>query len=248
MVGALNGLTPATHLVEHDAEREEIAPRVDLVARGVLRAHVAVLALEPDAPGVFDRARLERAACLRDAEVGHLHFALERQENVLRRHIEVNDVERHVRLVAAPMRVVEALRDLGRDVDRHLDRELLLRAPAPREERREVEPADVLHRHVVGIGRRHAALHRAGREAEIEDLHDVRVREANGELRLVDEHLHELVRLRELRKDALDDDDFFEALDAVALGLEDLGHAALAEPLEEAVAPERRVHGKPGEP
>ena len=68
------------------------------------------------------------------------------------------------------------------------------------------------------------------------------MREAHRELRLVDEHLDELIALGELREDALDDDDLLEALDAVALGLEDLGHAALAETFEKAIAPEGRIH------
>jgi hypothetical protein len=208
----------------------------------VLGAHVAELALELARARVLDAGRLEHAHRLRDAEVGDLHLALEREEDVLRRHVEVDDVEGLVLLVAPAMRVVETLRDLGGDVHRHLDRDLHLLATAACEERREVEPADVLHCHVVRVGGGHAADHRARREAEVEDLHHVGVREANGELRLVDEHLHELIALGERREDALDDDDLLEALDAVALGLEDLGHAALAEPLEEAIAPEGRVH------
>ena len=112
----------------------------------------------------------------------------------------MHDVERLVLLVATAMRVVEPLRDLGGDVDRHLDGDLHLLATAPREERREVEPAHVLHRHVVGVGRGHAADDGAGRDAEVEDLHDVRVREAHRELRLVDEHLDELIALGELRR------------------------------------------------
>ena len=58
----------------------------------------------------------------------------------------------------------------------------------------------------------------------------------------MDEHLHELLAPRELGQDALDDEDLLEALDAVALGLEDLRHAALPEPLEQAIATERGVH------
>jgi hypothetical protein len=42
--------------------------------------------------------------------------------------------------------------------------------------------------------------------------------------------------------EGLDDDDFLEALDAVALGLEHLGHAPLSEALEQAVSSESRVH------
>jgi hypothetical protein len=74
---------------------------------------------------------------------------------------------------------------------------------------------DVLHRDEV----------RALGAAELEDLADVRVRELPDDLRLVDEHLDEVAVLAHRRQDPLDRDDLLEALDAVALGLEDLGHA-----------------------
>ena len=93
------------------------------------------------------------------------------------------------------------------------------------EQRREVHARDVLHRDEV----------RALGLAEVEHLHDVRVRERDRDLRLVDEHLDEARVLAELGQDALDDEDLLEALDAVRLGLEDLGHAAASELLEQLV-------------
>ena len=69
------------------------------------------------------------------------------------------------------------------------------------------------------------------------------MREADRELRLVDEHVDEPLALGELGQDPLDDEDLLEAFDAEALGLEDLGHAALAEPLQQAVAAKGLVHG-----
>ena len=88
---------------------------------------------------------------------------------------------------------------------------------------------DVLHRDEV----------RAVDPAELEDLTDVRVRELTGDLRLVDEHLDEVAVLAHRREDPLDGDDLLEALDAVALGLEDLGHPADADALEQQVLAER---------
>jgi hypothetical protein len=46
----------------------------------------------------------------------------------------------------------------------------------------------------------------------------------------------------EVRQDSLDDEDFFEALHAKALGLEDFRHAPLAEALEQSIATKRNVH------
>jgi hypothetical protein len=53
--------------------------------------------------------------------------------------------------------------------------------------------------------------------------------------RLVQEHLDEALLLGEVRQDALDGDALLEALDAGALGDEDLGHAARGEAFEHAV-------------
>src|SRR5205814_9930986 len=80
---------------------------------------------------------------------------------------------------------------------------------------------------------------RAVDPTELEDLTDVRVRELSGDLRLVDEHLDEVAVLAHRRQDSLDRDDLLEALDAVALGLEDLCHAADADAIEQQVFPER---------
>ncbi len=229
---------PGDALVEQRAEREEVAARVDGLAARLLGAHVPELALEH----LLGRGLVDRAARLGDAEVGDLDLALEREEHVLRRHVAVDDAERAHVLVAPAVRVVEALGDLGRDVRAHLHGEGGVLPAGARERAREVEPVHVLHRDVERVGRR-ARLSDVGGLAEIEDLHHVRVREAHGELGLVDEHVDELGAARELGQDALDDEDLLEALDAVALGLEDLRHAALAQPLQQAVATECGVHG-----
>ena len=101
----------------------------------------------------------------------------------------------------------------------------------------------VLHRDVVGVGRLRARADVARRRlAEVEHLHDVGVRQADRELGLVDEHVDEVLAARELGQDPLDDEDLLEALDAIALGLEDLRHAALPEALEQAIATECGVH------
>ena len=60
----------------------------------------------------------------------------------------------------------------------------------------------------------------------------------HGDLRLVDEHRDELFVLGDVREDALDGEQPLEALDAERLGLEDLGHTADVDPLEEVVLPE----------
>jgi hypothetical protein len=237
--GAAEGVHPGDALVEEAAEREEVAPRVDVFAGGLLGAHVGEFALELPRACVLDARGLERTTGLGDAEVGDLDLALVGEEHVLRRHVAVHDAQGDVVLVAAAVGVVEPLRHLARDVHARLEREGEGEPARAREERGHVEPVHELHRHEVRARVAGAGL----RDAEVEHLDDVRVREAHGELRLVDEHVDEERALGELGQDALDDDDLLEALDAEALRLEDLGHAALAEPLEQPVAPERSSLG-----
>ena len=63
---------------------------------------------------------------------------------------------------------------------------------------------DVLHREEVA-----AAL-----DADVVDLRDVRVVKRRRQTRFVEEHVHEVLVVGVLRKDALDDDQLLEALDA----------------------------------
>jgi hypothetical protein len=95
------------------------------------------------------------------------------------------------------------------------------------EDRAHVLAAHVLERDEVAV----ADL------TELEDLRDVRVRELHRDLRLVDEHRDELLVLGDRREDALDGDHALEALHAEGLRLEDLGHAADVDALEEQYFP-----------
>ena len=118
------------------------------------------------------------------------------------------------------MRVVKALRGFGDDVSAHPRGQTNALRACRRDQHAEVGSFDVLHREDVPFG----ALVR-----EVVHLDHVRVVEACGELRLVDEHRLEASRRAEARKDALDDDDLLGALGTTLLGDEDLRHAAFAE-------------------
>jgi hypothetical protein len=174
---------------------------------------------------VFDAARRR----LGDAEVDDLDLAFVRDEDVLRRAVAVDDLEGAAQRVALLVRVVETLEDLGDDEARHRHRDLLLQLARAVLELEQILAPDVLHRdEVSALG-----------AAELEDLADVRMRELPDDLRLVDEHLDELAVLAHRREDPLDRDDLLEPLDAVALGLEHLGHATDGDPIEEEVFTER---------
>ena len=94
------------------------------------------------------------------------------------------------------------------------------------------------HATPIGVAPRHELhrdVERAAGAAEVVDADDVRVLEADRDLRLVDEHVDEVVVLDEVREDALDGDQALEPLGAEGLRLEHLGHAAHPDALEEEV-------------
>ena len=68
--------------------------------------------------------------------------------------------------------------------------------------------------------------------------------EARRELRLLDEHLDEGRVLRQVRQDALDDEDPLEARGPLDAPLVDLGHPPTADALEERVLAELNRLGK----
>ena len=98
--------------------------------------------------------------------------------------------------VGGAVRVLEPLGDVGDDAQR--DRPA---APARRASRSassdllQVDAVHVLHGDEVVV---------VADLAEVEDLHDVRVREPRRDARLVEEHLHELLDRRPGGQDALD--------------------------------------------
>ena len=217
-------------LVEHDAAREHVAAPIDRNAADLLGRHVAELALEDAGLRLVALVR-----GLRDAEVDDLDLALERHEDVLRRHVAVDEVELAAGLIALVVRVVEALTQLHDDEARLRDRHRLADLAAPIEHAAEIAAMNVLERDVVA----------AVDDAKIEDLRDVRVVQLDGELGLLDEHADELFVLRNVRKDPLDGNQPFEPLDSERLRAKHLGHAADVDPLEQIIFSDRSrlLHG-----
>ncbi len=223
-------------LVEDRAEREHVAARVELFASALLGRHVGELALE--------RALLRLRALvrpLRDAEVRNLDGAVVRHEDVRRRDVAVDDVERLAAGAALFVRVVQAGRRRGDDPDgvrQRKWRRLPRRAVGGR-------VGDLrLRLHELAQVRAEHVLHREERRlavrADVVDLGDVRVRERRREARLVEEHAQQLGLEGVLRQDALDDDELLETFDADAGQPRevDLGHAPDGEPPDELVAAE----------
>ena len=163
------GLLPREELVEDDAEREEVAPAVDRVPRDLLGRHVV------RRPEELSRRREVRLLGLGDPEVGDLHLALGRDDDVRRLHVPVDD--------AAAVGVVERLGDLADDLGDTFERERGLLD----EELLDVLPLDVLHRDERRF--------RGGILPDVVNRHDVRVGEDARGLRLPQEALLELALL-----------------------------------------------------
>ena len=203
-------------LVEDGAQREEVRAPVQLAPLGLLRGHVAVLALDLAALGLGGALH-----GLGDAEVDELHRALVGHEDVLGADIPVHDVERLAGAVLLVVGVVQGVADPEHDVKRHAhgDDPLLLAEPAVEEA--QVLALNVLHGDEVLV----VAL------AELEDLPDIGVIQIGGDLGLVDEHGDEVFVVRHVRQDPLDGEELLKALSAGGPPEEDLGHAASADTL-----------------
>ena len=176
-------------------------------------------------PGSVRPARSDRA---RDAEVGELHLALERDEDVVGGDVAVHEPERaghasESRCACASPRATSAATWTARGTPkRHAQ------LARPLGDAAEVAAAHELHRDVVA----------AVDLVELEHLDDVGVAEARGEPRLLDEHPDEVAPRGVLAADELQRDLLHDALGAGHLGAPDVGHAARGEGLDEPVLAE----------
>jgi hypothetical protein len=189
------------HLVEHATEAVEVTAAVGVVAAGrLLRAHVQGRA---DAQsGLCQPRSAGRADSARDAEVGYARMTA-REHDVLGLDVAVDDV--------VAVRVRERIGDLARDLERVIDRQLLLAC----------EP--VSQRTALDV--RHDVVEEAVRFARIVERQDVRVIETGRDLDLAQEPVRP-EHGREIRLEDLDGD---RATVLQILGEPDGGHAAASE-------------------
>ena len=151
-------------LVQHAGEAVLIAATVGALVERLLGAHVLRRADDESRAG--DARRLRGARGERDAEVGDHRLALV-DEDVLRLDVAMDDVAR--------VRVVERRRDLPRDGDGVVDREIAL-AVEPVAERLALEEGHDVEQLAVGVAR-------------VEQRDDVRMAEPRGDLDLAQEAL-----------------------------------------------------------
>ena len=144
----------------------------------------------------------------------------------MRADVAVDDLERAPRAVLHLVRFVQAGAGVGQHAQEHPRRDPEPLALARAVELRERVALDVLHGQVEDL----VLL------AEVEDLRDVRVLDARGDARFVEEHLLEAHVRRELREDCLDGDELLEAVFAPLPRDPDARHPALGDGAEQLVA------------
>ncbi len=211
---------------EHHAER----PHVDAAIRGLafelLGREVRELALHLAGRGLV--VAMPRA---RDAEVEHPRGSVVADEEVLRAHVAVHDLEELTGLVTELVRGVQAFARVDhepRDHPRALVAERGGRARGLAEHAVQRLTHEIRHREVVD----------ALDLAELVHAADVRVVDARRDARLVEEHRREAWVAREVRVDALERDELLEAAWALRLREEHGAHAAARELVAEHVGPE----------
>ena len=138
---------------------------------------------------------------LRDAEVDELHLAVVGDEDVVRAHVAVNDAERAASVVTKFVSAVQSRGSIGDDARRDERVERLSDARRFTEHFVKRLTVQVFHRDEV----------RAAEVADLVGLDDVRVIEARGEPRFVEEHPPKGSVLGKRGPEPLDDHELVEA-------------------------------------
>ena len=210
------------HLVHHDAEREQIDATVDRLSLQLLGREIRRLALHRPRLGDLDRV-LER----RHAEVEQLHAPRRGDDDVGRRDVAVDGIQRPAVAVAQAVDVVQRAAHLARHVSDDRRRRLAVRRAQRAQDARQRRPLDVFERQ-----EQHAVVF-----AEVVDVDDVGVVQQPQQLGFVDEHANELGVVTVRRENPLDDDVAREPARTQRPRLEHLGHPPDTQRVQQLVAP-----------
>ena len=177
------------HFPQADAHREHVRAAVDFLGPSLLGRHVRDLALELARPG-----HREARGGPGDAEIRDAGDAVDADQDVVRRHVAVHDLERPPLVVGPFVSGVEPGERVEHDAHGHAGRDGLLLLRGAVEEVPGRVPLDVLHDEVVAsVGR-----------ADLEDGDDVGVMDPRRQARFVEEHLDELGVPRQVLVQPLD--------------------------------------------
>ena len=201
------------HLPEHDAERIDVDASVDLAAGELLGGHVSELAFEPGA-GV---GHVEAVSGLRDAEVDDLHLAARAEQDVLRADVAVDHLQELTGVVAGLVGGMQAGSGPHDEGSRRLGLQPTTHLRQRHQELGQRRAVHVLH---------HQEVAAVGALPQLLDGHDVRVRDASCDSRLVDEHLDELLVVGEVVLQHLDRHVSLETGRPRALTQVERGHSA----------------------
>jgi hypothetical protein len=177
-------LASGDELVEHRAEREEVAALIDALSEGLLRRHVERRADD----GVVGGVRRERLRELGQTEVGDLGAPGPRQHDVARFDVAVDD--------ALGVRVLETETDLVDDGEGEVGTD----GPPALEHFLDAVPLDELHDDLVAVLT----------APEVDDVDDVLVVEGGRRLGLENEAPREVLVLGEVLVEAFDGDNAIE--------------------------------------
>ena len=231
VVFSLEEALAGQELEEDDSEREDVGPVIELHPLRMFRGHVGELSFQY--PGIGCRYL---GLGLRNSEVDDLNGAGGRKDDVLRTDVAVDDMEGIPVIVRLTVHVVEGAGDLQSDRGGIGDRDEFSLGPEPLHDLRDGFSFHVLHDDEVVV-----------RDlSQVVDLCDVAVREHDGDLRLVDQHLDELGTGGDVGEDSLDDDRALDPFGVHRLAPEDLGHPPLGDLLNQLILPKRgrllRIH------
>ncbi len=218
---------PGHHLVQDQPHGEDVGATVHGLGAGLLGGHVMQLSAQ-------DPLFLVAAQGLGDAEVGDLHGALAGEQDVLRAHVAVDQLQRTSVGAGQAMCVVQSAQDLGDDVGRQPQGQGLLELGVLADQFHQVDAVDELHDHIQTTI--DVALLRTGL-AVLEHLHHVGVVQFHGQFGFIAERVAEVGVGGERLQDPLQGHGLAQTV-VVGLGQVHIGHAALADFVQQRKLPD----------
>ena len=167
-----------------------------------------------------------------DAEVGEASHAVDADEDVVRRDVAMDEVERLALRAGELVSCVQSRQRVEEDPQREVERQRPPHAPERAQQGLERRPLDVLHDQEEAL---FVLL-------DVEGGDDVGVPDARREAGLVEEHVDEIGLGRQVRVHGLDGDQPLEAARAERAAEAHLGHPARGDDADDLVAAATQGH------